>query len=55
LIFLETNKTAETLREKADASVIAWLVWDDAEPGLPSVTIAGRAFAFHGSGGDGRW
>jgi len=31
LIFLETNITAETLREKPDASVIAGLVRNDAD------------------------
>jgi predicted nucleic acid-binding protein len=44
LIFLDTNVVSETLRKAPDAAVIAWLVRNDAELGLPTVTIAEIAF-----------
>jgi len=44
LIFLDTNVVSETLRKMPDAAVIAWLVRNDAELGLPTVTIAEIAF-----------
>jgi predicted nucleic acid-binding protein len=44
LIFLDTNVVSETLRKTPDAAVIAWLVRNDAELGLPTVTIAEIAF-----------
>jgi predicted nucleic acid-binding protein len=44
LIFLDTNVISETLRKTPDAAVIAWLVRNDAELGLPTVTIAEIAY-----------
>jgi predicted nucleic acid-binding protein len=44
LIFLDTNVISETLRKTPDAAVIAWLVRNDAELALPTVTIAEIAF-----------
>jgi predicted nucleic acid-binding protein len=44
LIFLDTNVISETLRKKPDAGVTAWLVRNDAELALPTVTIAELAF-----------
>ena len=44
MIFLDTNVVSETLRKAPDASVVAWLVRNDAELGLPTVTIAEIAF-----------
>jgi len=44
LIFLDTNVVSETLRRTPDANVLAWLVRNDAELGLPTVTIAEIAF-----------
>jgi len=44
LIFLDTNLVSETLRRTPDPAVIAWLVRNDAELALPTVTIAEIAF-----------
>lgn len=44
MIFLDTNVVSETLRRTPDAAVIAWLVRNDAELALPTVTIAEIAF-----------
>jgi len=44
LIFLDTNIVSETLRKSPNEAVIAWLVRDDAELALPTVTIAEIAF-----------
>jgi predicted nucleic acid-binding protein len=44
LIFLDTNVISETLRKTPDPAVIAWLVRNDAELALPTVTIAEIAF-----------
>jgi predicted nucleic acid-binding protein len=44
LIFRDTNVVAETLRKTPDPAVVAWLVRNDAELGLPAVTIAEIAF-----------
>jgi predicted nucleic acid-binding protein len=44
LIFLDTNVVSESLRKTPDAAVIAWLVRNDAELALPTVTIAEIAF-----------
>jgi predicted nucleic acid-binding protein len=44
LIFLDTNVISETLRKTPDSAVIAWLVRNDAELALPTVTIAEIAF-----------
>ena len=44
MIFLDTNVVSETLRKTPDPAVIAWLVRNDAELGLPAVTIAEIAF-----------
>jgi predicted nucleic acid-binding protein len=44
LIFLDTNVVSETLRKTPHASVVAWLVRNDWELGLPTVTIAEIAF-----------
>ena len=44
MIFLDTNVISETLRRTPDAAVIAWLVRNDAELALPTVTIAEIAF-----------
>jgi predicted nucleic acid-binding protein len=44
LIFLDTNVISETLRKTPDTAVIAWLVRNDAELALPTVTIAEIAF-----------
>ncbi|MFO1061050.1 MAG: type II toxin-antitoxin system VapC family toxin [Dongiaceae bacterium] len=44
MILLDTNVVSETLRKAPSASVIAWLVRNDAELGLPTVTIAEIAF-----------
>lgn len=44
MIFLDTNVVSETLRREPDAAVIAWLVRNDAEFALPTVTIAEIAF-----------
>jgi predicted nucleic acid-binding protein len=44
LIFLDTNVISETLRKTPNPAVIAWLVQNDAELALPTVTIAEIAF-----------
>jgi hypothetical protein len=44
LIFLDTNVISETLRRTPNPAVIAWLVRNDAELALPTVTIAEIAF-----------
>ena len=44
MIFLDTNVVSESLRKTPDAAVIAWLVRNDAELALPTVTIAEIAF-----------
>lgn len=40
MIFLDTNVVSETLRRTPDPAVVACLVRNDAELGLPAVTIA---------------
>ena len=44
MIFLDTNVISETLRKTPNSAVIAWLVRNDAELALPTVTIAEIAF-----------
>ena len=44
MIFLDTNVISETLRKTSNPAVIAWLVRNDAELALPTVTIAEIAF-----------
>jgi predicted nucleic acid-binding protein len=44
LIFLDTNVISETLRNTPNAAVVAWLLRNDAELVLPTVTIAEIAF-----------
>lgn len=44
MIFLDTNVISETLRKTPDPAVVAWLVRNDAELALPTVTIAEIAF-----------
>lgn len=44
MIFLDTNVVSETMRRTPDTAVIAWLVRNDAELALPTVTIAEIAF-----------
>ena len=44
MIFLDTNVLSESLRKSPDAAVIGWLVRNDAELALPTVTIAEIAF-----------
>jgi hypothetical protein len=44
LIFLDTNVVSESLRKAPDAAARAWLVRNDAEIALPTVTIAEIAF-----------
>jgi predicted nucleic acid-binding protein len=44
LIFLDTKVISETLRKTPNPAVIAWLVRNDAELALPTVTIAEIAF-----------
>jgi predicted nucleic acid-binding protein len=39
LIFLDTNVISETLRKTPSTAVVAWLVRNDAELVLPTVTI----------------
>jgi len=41
LIFLDTNVISETLRNTPNPAVVAWLVRNDAELVLPTVTIGG--------------
>ena len=44
MIFLDTNVVSETLRKAPNPAVIAWLEWNDAALGLPTVTIGEIAF-----------
>lgn len=44
MIFLDTNVISESLRKTPNAAVTAWLVRNDAELALPTVTIAEIAF-----------
>jgi predicted nucleic acid-binding protein len=44
LIFLDTNVISETLRKTPNPAVTPWLVRNDAELALPTVTIAEIAF-----------
>jgi len=44
LIFVDTNVISETLKKTPDPAVLAWLVRNDAELALPTVTIAEIAF-----------
>jgi predicted nucleic acid-binding protein len=44
LIFLDTNVISETLRKTPSRAAVAWLVRNDAELALPTVTIAEIAF-----------
>jgi predicted nucleic acid-binding protein len=44
LIFVDTNVISETLRRAPNPAVTAWLVRNDAELALPTVTIAEIAF-----------
>ena len=44
MIFLDTNVISESLRNTPDSAVVAWLVRNDAELVLPTVTIAEVAF-----------
>lgn len=44
MIFLDTNVVSESLRKAPDTAVMAWLVRNDAELALPTVTIAEIAF-----------
>ncbi len=44
MIFLDTNVVSETLRKAPNAGVVAWLVRNDAELALPTVTIGEIAF-----------
>ena len=41
MIFLDTNVISETLRNTPNPAVVAWLVRNDAELVLPTVTIGG--------------
>jgi len=45
LIFVDTNVISETLRKTPDRAVVAWLVRNDAELALPTVTTAEIAFS----------
>ncbi|WP_214474757.1 type II toxin-antitoxin system VapC family toxin [Mesorhizobium sp. dw_380] len=44
MIFVDTNVVSETLKKTPDQAVLAWLVRNDAELALPTVTIAEIAF-----------
>lgn len=44
MIFVDTNVISETLKKAPDPAVVAWLVRNDAELALPTVTIAEIAF-----------
>lgn len=44
MIFLDTNVISESLRKAPGAAVMEWLVRNDAELALPTVTIAEIAF-----------
>ena len=47
MIFLDTNVLSESLRKSPDAAVVAWLVRNDAELALSTVTIAEIAFGIN--------
>ena len=44
MIFLDTSVLTESLRKSPDAAAIAWLVRNDAESALFTVTIAEISF-----------
>ncbi|MFC3327022.1 type II toxin-antitoxin system VapC family toxin [Mesorhizobium cantuariense] len=44
MIFVDTNVISETLKKTPAPAVLAWLVRNDAELALPTVTIAEIAF-----------
>ena len=44
MIFVDTNVISESLKKTPDPVVLAWLVRNDAELALPTVTIAEVAF-----------
>jgi predicted nucleic acid-binding protein len=44
VIFLDTNVVSETLKKAPDPKVVDWLVRNDAELALPTVTIAEIAY-----------
>ncbi|MBZ9967134.1 type II toxin-antitoxin system VapC family toxin [Mesorhizobium sp. BR1-1-2] len=44
MIFVDTNVISETFKKAPDEAVLAWLVRNDAELALPTVTIAEIAF-----------
>ena len=44
MIFVDTNVISEYLKKTPDPAVLAWLVRNDAELALPTVTIAEVAF-----------
>lgn len=44
MIFLDTNVVLETFRKAPDPAVVAWLVRNDAELALPTITVAEIAF-----------
>ncbi|AZO56922.1 MAG: type II toxin-antitoxin system VapC family toxin [Mesorhizobium sp.] len=44
MIFVDTNVISETLKKTPNPAVLAWLVRNDAELALPTVTIAEIAF-----------
>lgn len=44
MIFLDTNVVSETFRKAPDPAVVAWLVRNDAELALPTITVAEIAF-----------
>ncbi|QKD00431.1 type II toxin-antitoxin system VapC family toxin [Mesorhizobium loti] len=44
MIFVDTNVISESLKKAPDPAVLAWLVRNDAELALPTVTIAEIAF-----------
>lgn len=44
MIFLDTDVVSETMRKTPDLALMAWLVRNEEESGLPAVTIAEIAF-----------
>ncbi|TIT56171.1 MAG: type II toxin-antitoxin system VapC family toxin, partial [Mesorhizobium sp.] len=44
MIFVDTNVISETFKKAPNPAVLAWLVRNDAELALPTVTIAEIAF-----------
>lgn len=44
MIFLDTNVVSETLRRDPDMAVLEWLVRNDEQIALPSVTLAALAY-----------